>query len=97
MGYDIHTHHKLANLIKKSKFVLTNQRLQTYTRVLQYPDVTVKSCTTANPVDLVPLPHEGEPHDCEAEVKAFVKMRSDLSASPSPLAQLTFFVDGSCY
>lgn len=63
----IHVHHKIANLIMTGKFVLTTQRIQTYSRLLQHPDVTIKVCRTSNPADLMPIPVEGEPHDCDVE------------------------------
>lgn len=66
MGYPIEilTHHKLVNLIKKGKSVLMTQRLTEYHLLLEYPDVTIRVCKVKNPADTIPLPFEGELHDC---------------------------------
>ena len=71
MGYpiEIHTHHKIAELIEQGKFVLTPARLHNYLMLTTYPDITIVKCTTVNSAEYMPLPHEGEEHDCVAESK----------------------------
>ena len=55
-------------------------------------------CTTVNSAEYMPLPHEGEEHDCVAESKEFVKPRKDLQSSPLETAgKRVLYVDGSCY
>ncbi|XP_041833465.1 uncharacterized protein LOC121634675 isoform X2 [Melanotaenia boesemani] len=99
MGYkvDILTHHKVVSLLEKSNFVLTNQRILEYYRILEYPDVSIKTCRTKNPADLIPLPSEGEEHECEEVTEKHMKLRSDLEAKPLCWPHEKFFVDGSCY
>ncbi|CAL9692543.1 unnamed protein product [Knipowitschia caucasica] len=99
MGYpiEIMTHHKLVNLLEKGKFVLTAQRLTEYHLLVDYPDVTIRVCKVKNPADSIPLPFEGEPHDCVTESENYAKLRSDLNATPLESADMTLFVDGSCY
>lgn len=94
---NIYTHHKQTNLIEQGKFDLTSQSLQTYAHLLQYPDVSLKTCNTVNPVNLVPLPTGGEPHNCETELRWFAKLQSDLEGAPLQSPDLNLFVDGSCY
>lgn len=68
MGYptDILAHHKLFNLIEKGKFALTPQRVHHYYRLLEYPDVTIKTCKIS--ANTMPLLTDGTEHECVAEV-----------------------------
>ena len=71
MGYpmEIHTHHKIAELIEQGTFVLTPARLHNYLILTTYPDITIVKCTTVNSAEYMPLPREEEEHDCVAESK----------------------------
>ncbi|XP_036001791.1 protein NYNRIN-like [Fundulus heteroclitus] len=99
MGYPvtIQTHHKITELINQGKFVMTQARCLQYMPLLTYPDVTVQRCTTNNPADMVPLHCEGEPHECLAETMKFTRLRPDLESTPIMNAEVTYFVDGSCF
>ena len=99
MGYPItiYTHHKIAGLVERGTVLLTESRVRSYVTLLRYPDVSIKSCTTVNPADNIPLPEEGTPHDCEAETSEYVKLRADLASEPLDRPELTLFVDGSCF
>ncbi|XP_046899565.1 uncharacterized protein LOC124483259 isoform X2 [Hypomesus transpacificus] len=99
MGYPItiYTHHKIANLVERGKFLLTEARIRSYVTMLRYPDVSIKTCTTVNPANTIPLPEEGTPHDCETETSEYVKLRADLASGPLGMPDLTLFVDGSCF
>lgn len=99
MGYPIiiYTHHKTTDLIEKGKFVLTQARILAYSLLLTYPDITIKRCNTVNPAEFIPLPYEGEPHDCVANALTFTRLRPDLESTPIQEADVTYFVDGSSF
>lgn len=99
MGYPVTiiTPHKIAELIDRSRFVATQARSLQYMPLLTYPDVTIKKCQTVNPADMIPLGFEGEPHECMAEAIKYTKLRPDLESAPLMDADVTYFVDGSCY
>ena len=63
--------------------------------LLDLPHVTIKRCTVLNPATLLPLPTDGEPHSCEAEVQQICTPRPDLSDTPLNNSDLVFYVDGS--
>lgn len=57
MGYPviIYCHHKVAELLEKGRFVLTQARCLTYSSLLTYPDITIKRCTITNPANFIAL------------------------------------------
>lgn len=63
--------------------------------LLDMPNVTVKRCNVLNPATLVPLPQDGEQHDCLAELQVQCTPRVDLSDTGLPNADFVFYVDGS--
>ena len=65
--------------------------------LLTYPDVRIQKCTTSNPADVIPLEFEREPHECVAETMRYTKLRPDLEATTLVQADVTYFVDGSCF
>ena len=99
MGYPvtIYTHHKVAELIEKGRFVVTNARLLNYLTLLTYPDVTIARCVTVNPAEKIAHANEGTPHNCVSESLAFTKLRPDLLSDPIEDADMELFVDGSCF
>ncbi|KAL6466691.1 hypothetical protein MHYP_G00244950 [Metynnis hypsauchen] len=62
---------------------------------LELPNITVKLCTTLNPASLLPLPDDGEAHDCIAVISEVCSLKSDLSETTLSNADLELFVDGS--
>ncbi|XP_054648258.1 uncharacterized protein LOC129190003 isoform X1 [Dunckerocampus dactyliophorus] len=93
----IYTHHKISELIHQNRFVITQARCLQYLPLLTYPDVTIKRCATVNPADTMPFSFEGEPHECVPEAMKYTKLRPDLESTPLLNAEVTYFVDGSCY
>ncbi|XP_054631905.1 uncharacterized protein LOC129181160 [Dunckerocampus dactyliophorus] len=93
----IYTHHKISELIHQNKFVITQARCLQYLPLLTYPDVTIKRCATVNPADTMPFSFEGEPYECVPEAMKYTKLRPDLESTPLLNAEVTYFVDGSCY
>lgn len=71
------------------------RHLRYHTCLLDMPNVTVKRCTVLNPATLLPLPEDGEPHDCIAEITQLCSPRPDLFDTPLPNSDLTLYVDGS--
>ncbi|XP_062905776.1 uncharacterized protein LOC134347311 [Mobula hypostoma] len=100
MGYPVilYTHHKVAELLERGKFVLTPARIAAYQMLLTFPDITIQRCTTSNISDYVPLGYEGEPHVCVRKTMTFTKLRADLRSAPlEDEDKKVLFVDGSCY
>lgn len=99
MGYPviIYTHHKVAELLERGRFVLTQARCLTYSTLLTYPDITIKRCTTTNPANFIPLEGEGNPHECVTDSLAFTRLRPDLESTPIIDVNVEYFVDGSCF
>lgn len=99
MGYlvIIYMHHKVTELIEQGRFVLTTARTLQYGMILTYPDVKIQKCQTINPVNSIPFSFEGQPHDCMAVSLAYSKLRPDLKSSLITDADMTYFIDGSCF
>ncbi|XP_072896653.1 uncharacterized protein [Hemitrygon akajei] len=100
MGYPVilYTHHKVAELLDREKFVLTPARIAAYQMLLTFPDVAIQRCTTSNVADYVPLSCEGESHDCVGKTMTFAKLRADLRSEPlEDSDKKVLFVDGSGY
>ena len=55
----------------------------------------MKRCNTLNPATRLPLPTDGEPHSCAAEIEIPCTPRPDVSDIPLPNSDLVFYVDGS--
>lgn len=64
--------------------------------ILSAPELTIQRCATVNPATRMMIPTEGTPHDCVQATDVFLKPREDLHNQPIA-AQLTYFVDGSCF
>lgn len=69
--------------------------LRYHTCLLSLPNWPVKRCTTLNPASLLPLPEDGVPHDCLAELDLTCTSRPDLSDTLLTNPDLVFYVDGS--
>ncbi|CAM4585544.1 unnamed protein product [Caretta caretta] len=87
-----------ANLAVLFTAHLSSARLTRYELLLlSASHITIKRCSRLNPATLLPLPSDGEPHDCLATVSAITVPRPDLSDVPLPNSDLVLFTDGSCY
>ncbi len=62
--------------------------------LLSQPHLTVERCTTLNPATLLPLPEDGEKHDCQELAEKTAKSREDLQDQPLQKGEV-IFVDGS--
>lgn len=89
--------HAVSRILEnqKASHMSTARFGQYHTALLDMPNVTVKRCTVLNPASLLPLPDEGEPHDCRAELQLQCTRRPDLSDTPLITSDLVLFVDGS--
>ncbi|XP_051251059.1 uncharacterized protein LOC127360649 [Dicentrarchus labrax] len=85
----------LILLEQKTSHLSTARWLRYHTVLLDMPNVTVKRCTVLNPATLLPLPHEGEEHDCLAELQIQCTPHVDLSDVPLQNADMVLYVDGS--
>ena len=92
----LYTSHQLHALITSPRFVLTQARRTGYEVILSAPELTVQQCTIVNPATRMMLPIEGTPHDCVQSTDVFLRPRQDLHNQPI-IAELTLFVDGSCF
>ena len=59
------------------------------------PNIHLKRCTVLNPATLLPLPGDGEEHNCVAVLDNVCSPRSDLQETPLTNPDLVLFVDGS--
>ncbi|CAM4612998.1 unnamed protein product [Caretta caretta] len=85
-------------LLQRNTAHLSSARLTRYELLLlSASHITIKRCSRLNPATLLPLPSDGEPHDCLATVSAITVPRPDLSDVPLPNSDLVLFTDGSCY
>ena len=98
MGHPVtfYTSHQLYALLTNSHFVLTQAGRPDYEVILSAPELTIQGCDTVNPATKMVLPVDGTPHDCVHETDIFMRARQDLFNEPFT-ADLTLFVDGSCY
>ncbi|XP_060897677.1 retrovirus-related Pol polyprotein from transposon 17.6 [Labrus mixtus] len=83
VGYthlDLLVPHSVASILQEQKIShLTPARwLRYHTTLLGLPNVHVKKCAVLNPATLMPLPGEGEPHSCLAELQHTCTPRPDL-------------------
>lgn len=62
--------------------------------LLSQPHLTIERCTTLNPATLLPLPDDGEQHDCQQLEEQTAKSRPDLKDQPLGVGTI-LFVDGS--
>ncbi|KAL6467788.1 hypothetical protein MHYP_G00234650 [Metynnis hypsauchen] len=89
--------HSVHNILQDQKVAhLSAQRwLRYHTALLDMLNVTVQRCTTLNPASLLPIPEDGEPHDCQLLLLHACTPRVDLKDEPLPNADLELFVDCS--
>ncbi|XP_058510228.1 protein NYNRIN-like [Solea solea] len=80
---------------QKTSHLSAARHLRYHTCLLDMPNVTLKRCTVLNPATLLPLPQDGEPHDCMAELSASCSPRPDLTETPLTNPDLVLYVDGS--
>lgn len=80
---------------QKTSHLSAARHLRYHTCLLDMPNVPLKRCNVLNPATLLPLPEDGEPHDCMAELTAVCSPRSDLSDVPLVNPDFVFYVDGS--
>ena len=92
----LYTSHQLYALLTSPRFVLTQARRTGYEVILSAPELTIQRCDTVNPATKMVLPVDGTPHDCVHETDIFMHARPDLYNEPIT-ADLTLFVDGSCF
>ncbi|XP_060912265.1 uncharacterized protein LOC132988709 [Labrus mixtus] len=102
VGYthlDLLVPHSVASILQEQKTShLTAARwLRYHTTLLGLPNVHVKKCAVLNPATLMPLPGEGEPHSCLAELQHTCTPRQDLKDVPLTNPDLIFYVDGSAF
>ena len=89
-------HAVAALLIEQKTSRLSAARWLRYNNtLLNMPNITVKRCNVLNPATLLPIPGDGEPHDCCAIVSIVCSPRIDLRDQPIPNAEEELFVDGS--
>lgn len=50
--------------------------------LLDMPNIVVRRCNTLNPALLMPLPTDGDPHDCVAELEVVCSSRPQLTDEP---------------
>ena len=92
----VHTSHQVkatvgAALFTISTFLRTTRQME----VLERPEISFE-CVQANMADHIT--QEGEPHDCEATIRADLKLRPDLASSPLEGPEVReWFTDGSCH
>ncbi|CAL9706360.1 unnamed protein product [Knipowitschia caucasica] len=91
--------HSVALILQeqKSSHLSASRWLRYHTTLLGLPHVTVHKCSTLNPATLLPLPGEGTPHSCMAELNQICTPRPDLSDTPLTNPDLILYVDGSAY
>ncbi|XP_061127238.1 uncharacterized protein LOC133147271 [Syngnathus typhle] len=75
-------------------FLSPARHLSCMATLLSQPHLTVERCTTLNPATLIPLPDDGEFHDCVDAAQQIAKARPDLEDTPLPDGHVVF-VDGS--
>lgn len=85
----------LALLLQTNMTFLSPARhLSCMATLLSQPHVTLERCTTLNPATLMPLPDDGEQHDCQELAEKEARGRNDLTDNPIP-GSIVLFVDGS--
>lgn len=104
---DIVGYSPLTLLVPHSvSLILTEQRsshlsaarfLRYHTCLLDMPNLTLKRCNILNPATLLPLPGDGEPHDCVSQLQHQCTPRADLKDVPLTNPDLIYFVDGSAF
>ncbi|XP_062421340.1 uncharacterized protein LOC119202433 isoform X3 [Pungitius pungitius] len=72
----------LILLEQKSSHLSAARYLRYHTCLLDMPNVTIKRCTNLNPASLLPIPGDGEDHNCLAELQAQCTPRPDLVDTP---------------
>ncbi|MGL5581012.1 MAG: RNase H family protein, partial [Cetobacterium sp.] len=83
-------------LLEQKTSHLSAARWMRYSTMLNdMPNITVKRCTGLNAATLMPLPSDGEPHDCLQVLSLTCTPRPDLSDMPLTNPDLEFYVDGS--
>ena len=80
---------------QKTSHLSAARWLRYHTCLLDMPNITVKRCSTFNPATLLPLPDDGEEHNCGAELQVQCSPRPDLSDEPLSNSDLILYVDGS--
>ena len=102
VGYSDLTHlvpHAVALILteQKTSHLSAASWLRYHTVLLDMPNITVKRCSTLNPATLLPLPlpDDGEEHNCVAELQVQCSPRPDLSDEPLSNSDLILYVDGS--
>jgi len=63
------------------------------TCLLDMPNITVKCCNVLNPATLLPIPGDGDEHNCVAVVNAVCSPRVDLKEIPHENVEMKLFVD----
>ncbi|CAM4648067.1 unnamed protein product [Caretta caretta] len=72
-------------LLQRNTAHLSSARLTRYELLLlSASHITIKRCSRLNLATLLPLPSDGEPHDCLATVSAITVLRPDLFRCTSP-------------
>ncbi|XP_062419418.1 uncharacterized protein LOC119228347 isoform X2 [Pungitius pungitius] len=85
----------LILLEQKSSHLSAARYLRYHTCLLDMPNVTIKRCTNLNPASLLPIPGDGEDHNCLAELQAQCTPRPDLVDTPLTNSDMVMYVDGS--
>ncbi|XP_034089816.1 uncharacterized protein LOC117557974 [Gymnodraco acuticeps] len=85
----------LILLEQRTSHLSAARYLRYHTCLLDMPNVYVKRCNTLNPASLMPLPEDGDEHDCVAKLSIVCTPRPDLKDVPLTNADLILYVDGS--
>lgn len=88
--------HAVAALLLQTNmtFLSPARHLSCMAILLSQPHLTLERCTTLNPATLMPLPEDGDRHDCQELAEQTTKCRPDLDDQPRQTGEV-IFVDGS--
>lgn len=80
-------------LLELETFRLSTVQWPNYNTVFLEMSITVKHCNVLNPATLLPVPGDGEEHNCVAAVTEVCSPRPDLQETLIPSADLELFMD----
>jgi len=74
---------------------ITSLQLDGYanTCLLDMPKITMKHCNVLNPATLLPIPGDGDEHNCVAVVNAVCSPRVNLTEIPLENVEMELFID----
>lgn len=83
-------------LEQKTSHLSAARYLRYHTCLLDMPNVEVKRCNTLNPASLLPLPDDGDPHDCTAVLEMTCTPRPDLTDTTLSNPDMILYVGSAC-